>query len=211
MKVGPVVVAIFLIVVPLASAQSPIPVVERTVMQSGVLTRVSLFSNRVIVVTTRRDDVQDFVRHVTLPENEYFIYLEALESNAKELGDRPVSSHVNTPNAQVTLTLHVGPKAPRTIAFSPMSSLDLPLTRIMAALDDLQLQVLEANPATETIRSWVPQKGDRVELLNGSFATVVEVWEDGVLMLEHDSTYVREAVTPDVRDQVILRVLEPEP
>jgi len=29
-------------------------------------------------------------------------------------------------------------------------------------------------------------------------------------MLEHDLTYVREAVPPDMRDQVILRVVEDE-
>jgi hypothetical protein len=36
------------------------------------------------------------------------------------------------------------------------------------------------------------------------------VWEEGLLILEHDLTYVRESVAPDVRDQVILRVLEDE-
>jgi hypothetical protein len=78
-------------------------------------------------------------------------------------------------------------------------------------VDDLELQVLEANPSADEIRSWEPHKGDRVELMNGAFATVVEVWPDGLLMLEHDLTYVREAVTPDVRDQVILRVMDSEP
>jgi hypothetical protein len=203
--------AVFLMSVPLASAQAPVPVVERTVTQGEVATRVSLFSNRVIVVTTRRDDIQDFVRHVTLPQNEYLVYLEALEANAKKLGENPISSHVSSSNAEVTLTLHVGPDAPCTLTFSPLSSLDLPLARIMAAMDDLEQQALDANPAADAIRSWVPHKGDRVELLNGTFATVVEVWDDGLLILEHDLTYLREAVAPDVRDQVILRILEPEP
>ena len=47
--------------------------------------------------------------------------------------------------------------------------------------------------------------------MNGTLATVVEIWDDGLLILEHEQTYVRESVAPLMRDQVILRVLEPEP
>ncbi len=193
-----------------ASGQAPVPIVERTVTQGEVATRVSLFSSRVLVVTVRRGDKQDFMRRITLPENQYMVYLGSFITAAEELDKQPVSSQVDTSEAEVVLSLYVGPDAPRLIRFSPMSIVKLPLARIQGALDDLQLQVLEASPSAEAMRIWEPAKGDRVELMNGITATVVEVWNDGLLILEHDLTYIRESVAPDVRDQVILRVLEDE-
>jgi len=202
--------AVLLMASATASGQAPVPVVERTVTQGEVATRVSLFSNRALVVTVRRGDEQDFMRRITLPENQYMVYLGSLITAAEELDKQPVSSQVDTSEAEVAITLSVGPDAPRLIRFSPMSIVKLPLARIQGALDDLQLQVLEASPSAEAMRIWEPAKGDRVELMNGITATVVEVWEEGLLILEHDLTYVRESVGPDVRDQVILRVLEDE-
>jgi len=202
--------AVLLMASATASGQAPVPVVERTVTQGEVATRVSLFSNRALVVTVRRGDEQDFMRRITLPENQYMVYLGSLITAAEELDKQPVSSQVDTSEAEVAITLSVGPDAPRLIRFSPMSIVKLPLARIQGALDDLQLQVLEASPSAEAMRIWEPAKGDRVELMNGITATVVEVWEEGLLILEHDLTYIRESVAPDVRDQVILRVLEDE-
>jgi hypothetical protein len=210
MIVRSVLLMILSVVAATASGQAPVPVVERTVTQGEVATRVSLFSNRVLVVTVRRGDEQDFMRRITLPDNEYMVYLGSFQTAAEELDQKPVSSEVNTSQAEVVITLHIGPDAPRLIRFSPMSILKLPLGRIQGALDDLQLRVLEASPSAEAMRTWEPAKGDRVELMNGITATVVEVWEEGLLILEHDLTYVRESVAPDVRDQVILRVLEDE-
>jgi hypothetical protein len=210
MIVRSVLLTILSVVAATASGQAPVPVVERTVTQGEVATRVSLFSNRVLVVTVRRGDEQDFMRRITLPENQYMVYLGTFLTAAEELDNQPVSSKVSTPQAEVVLSLHVGPDAPRLIRFSPMAVVKLPLARIQGALDDLQLQVLEASPSAEAMRTWEPAKGDRVELLNGTTATVVEVWDDGLLILEHDLTYVRESVPPDVRDQVILRVVEDE-
>jgi len=193
-----------------ASGQAPVPVVERTVTRGELATRVSMFSNKVVVVTTRYGDEQVFARRITLPEDQYMVYLATFEGNAQRLGERPFTSDVSTSNAEVSLVLHAGLDTPRSISFSTMSGVKLPLAAIMAALDDLELMVFEASPSAEAMRTWMPRKGDRVELLNGHFATVVEVWEDGLLFLEYDQTYVREAVPPDTRDQVILRVLEPE-
>ena len=202
--------AVLLMASATASGQAPVPIVERTVIQGEVATRVSLFSSRVLVVTVRRGDEQDFMRRITLPENQYMVYLGSFITAAEELDKQPVSSQVDTSEAEVVLSLYVGPDAPRLIRFSPMSIVKLPLARIQGALDDLQLQVLEASPSAEAMRIWEPAKGDRVELMNGITATVVEVWNDGLLILEHDLTYIRESVARDVRDQVILRVLEDE-
>jgi hypothetical protein len=193
------------------AAQVPAPVVERSVTRRDVTIRVTLFSNRAVVVTVRRGGEQDFMRRLTLPDDQYMIYLSMLQANAEKLGEEPASSEVETSDGEVVVSLHVGPEAPRQITFSPMSSLRLPIARIMGVLDDLQLQVLEASPSAEAMRSWEPRKGDRVELLNGQYATVVEVWDDGLLFLEHDDTYIREAVPPESRPLVILRVVEPDP
>lgn len=194
-----------------ASGQAPVPVVERTVTQGEVATRISLFSNRVVVVTVRRDGVQDFMRSMTLPDDQYMVYLTIFQANAEELDERPISSRVDTSQAEVVLSLHVGPDAPRVIRFSPMSVVKLPLAKIIGALDDIQFQAFEASPSAEAMRVWEPRKGDRVELMNGTIATVVEVWDDGLLILEHDQTYVRESISRGVRDQVILRVVETAP
>jgi hypothetical protein len=202
--------AVLLMASATASGQAPVPVVERTVTQGEVETRVSLFSNRVVVVTMRRADEQDFMRRITIPENQYMVYLGTFLTAAEELDKQPVASQVDSSMAEVMLSLHVGPDAPRLIRFSPMSIVELPLGRIQGALDDLQRHVLEASPSAEAMRTWEPAAGDRVELLNGVTATVIEVWEEGLLILEYDLTYVRESVPPDMRDQVILRVLEDE-
>ena len=194
-----------------ATGEAPVAVVERIVIQGEVATRVSMFSNRVVVATVRRDGEQDFMRRITLPEEQYMVYLATFLTNAEELGQNPIDSAISTSQAEVFVSLHVGPDAPRSIRFSPMSVVSLPLARIQGALDDLQLQVFEASPSKEALRTWKPRKGDRVELMNGTSAVVVEVWDDGLLILEHDQTYVRESIAPGIRDQVILRVVEPAP
>lgn len=208
---GAVLVGILTVLATTVSGQTPVPVIERTVARGDISTRVSVFSNRVVVIAMRQDGDLNFTQRMTLPEEQYMVYLATFQTNAEELDERPIVSRVDTADAEVVLTLHVGPEAPRMIRFSPLSGMKLPLARIMGALDDLQAQVLEASPSAEAMDGWEPQKGDRVELLNGSLATVVEVWADGLVILVHDRTYIRESVPPDARDQVILRVMEPEP
>ena len=194
-----------------ASAQAPTPVAERVATHRDVATRVTLFSNQTIVVTMRDHDKQTFLRRITLPVNQYMIYLEVLENSAKELGEDPISSSVATSTARVEITLHVGPDAPRRIVFSPMSSVSLPLSRIMGALDDLESQVFEASPSSEELRTWEPRRRDRVQLFNGTYARVIEVWDDGTVVLEHQDTFIREIVPADRLDQVVLHVVDREP
>ena len=190
-------------------AQAPLPVAERSTRHGGTATRVSLFSNRVVAVTIASEGVQSFVRTLTLPEDQYLIYLGILEEAAGELGERPVNSDVSTSRDSVELTIHLGPEAPRRIGFSPMATVSLPLARILGALDDLEALVRSSSPSAEELRTWEPRRGDRVELLTGGFARVVEVFEEeGVLVLEHESTYIRQVVPADARDDVILHVLE---
>jgi len=194
-----------------AVAQAPTPVAERVITRFDTATRVTLFSNHTVVVTIRENGEQGFMRQITLPEEQYMVYLGALVSNANELGQKPVSSVVSSSQAKVELSLHVGKDAPRLLRFSPLAIVSLPLSRITAALDDLESQVLTASPSAQELESWQPQRGDRVQLFNGTYARVAEVMEDGALILEHEETYLREVVPPGIRDRVILHVVDPEP
>ena len=205
------VLAVIIFLAGTAFAQAPVPVSERIVTQKDTATRITLFSNRSVVVTIREKEEQEFLRRITLPDDQYMIYLAAFQSNAEELDEKPIKSKIKTATAAVVLVLHVGPDAPRILRFSPMATVSLPLSRIMSALDDLQNQVFEASPSFEEIRNWTPKRGDRVQLMNGSFARVLEVWPDGMLVLEHEGTLIREMVTPGSRDRVILHILDSEP
>ena len=200
--------AVITVVAATAFAQAPTPVAERVVTERNLATRVTLFSNGAVVVSMRRDGRQDFLRHITLPDDQYMVYLVAFQTNAEELGKEPISSDVSTSTAAVQLTLHVGPEAPRLLRFSPMAVVSLPLSRIQGALDDLQRIVLEASPSTEEIRNWTPKSGDRVQLMTGGFAHVVEVLPEGVVVLEHEDTFIREMVPPGSLDQVVLHVVD---
>ena len=200
--------AVITLVAGMAFAQAPAPVAERVVTGRNLATRVTLFTNGVVVVSMRRDGRQDFLRHITLPDDQYMVYLVAFQTNAEELGKEPISSDVSTSTAAVQLTLHVGPEAPRLLRFSPMAVVSLPLSRIQGALDDLERIVLEANPSSEEIRNWTPRPGDRVQLMTGGFAHVVEVLPEGVVVLEHEDTFIREMVPPGSLDQVVLHVVD---
>ena len=205
------VLAVIIFLAGTAFAQAPVPVAERIVTQKDTATRITLFSNRSVVVTIRENEEQEFLRRITLPDDQYMIYLAAFQSNAEELDEKPIKSKIKTATAAVVLVLHVGPDAPRILHFSPMATVSLPLSRIMSALDDLQNQVFEASPSFEEVRAWTPKRGDRVQLMNGGFAQVVEVWSEGWLVLEHEGTFIREMVSPEARDQVVLHVLDSDP
>jgi hypothetical protein len=200
----------FLLLATTAAAQAPVPVVERIVTQRDQKTRVSVFSNRAVVVSIMKGDERDFFRRITLEEDQYLVYVSALQTDAENLEENPVSSDVGAANYSVQVTLHVGPDAPRLIRFPSMAIVSLQLSRIMGVFDDLQQQVFDASPSAEEVRTWEPREGDRVQLFNGSFAVVAEVWDDGMLVLQHEDISIREVVAPGYRDQVILHIVDPK-
>jgi hypothetical protein len=200
----------FLLLATTAAAQAPVPVVERIVTQRDQKTRVSVFSNRAVVVSIMKGDERDFFRRITLEEDQYLVYVSALQTDAENLEENPVSSDVGAADYSVQVTLHVGPDAPRLIRFPSMAIVSLQLSRIMGVFDDLQQQVFDASPSAEEVRIWEPREGDRVQLFNGSFAVVAEVWDDGMLVLQHEDISIREVVAPGYRDQVILHIVDPK-
>lgn len=193
-----------------AGAQAPIAVAERFVTRFDRTTRVSLFSNRVAVVTIRSDD-EDFSRRTTLDLEEYMVYLQALNRYAAEIGEDPVTSDIESGGNTATLTLHVGPDAPLTFNYSPLASMNLSAGKIVSIMDDIQLRVLSTRPGEDEVNLWQPAIGDCVELRHGGTACVTNIAEDGTIVLTQDDTSVMYTVAREDRADIILGILENPP
>ncbi len=190
---------------------APVAVAERVVTRDGRITRLSLFSNRVAVLSEREDGHPIFSRRRTLTHEEYVGYLAALTRDAPlVLGDdrEPPPSD---PNNRATLTLRVGSGPPHTVEYSPLSVTRLALSRLNAALDDLESVLRDTSPSRAALESWRPAPGDRVELWGGETARVVEVRDDGVVVIEHDNTPVIEVLAAEQLAQRVRRVLPSTP
>jgi len=192
----------------IVGAQAPTPVVERSTTHFGRLTRVSLFSNQVVVVAIH-SETEDFTHHAHLNADEYMVYLQTLEEAAGTIGNHPVTSDVESRDSISTMALHVGPEAPRLFRYSPLASLNLSLSRISAVVDDLQTRALDSLPGEYEINQWQPEVGDCVELRRGGEACVSRVDEDGTIELMRDDVIMTFTVTPDGRSSVILNLIEP--
>jgi len=187
---------------------APMPVVERTVTLRDRSVRLSLFSDRVAVVSVRESGSQVWVGRLTLEEPVYIAYLLSIQNDAAELSKglgRP-EDEARSVGADATIDLYVGGER-RRVVYSPVAVLDLAVGRLVRTLDDIQNTVLQADPAEEALRHWEPQVGEVVELLTGRLAEVTDVREDGTLVLEHLETAMIEVVPAGSRTDVILRVV----
>jgi hypothetical protein len=194
----------------LLSAQAPTPIVERLVEVSNRIVRTSLFSNREVVVSIRVDGDQVALRQISLSEDEFTGYFAAIQRDARDIARSEGRPPVESMAGRATITLHVGPAAPRVIEYSPVAVLDLPTSRLVTALDDLERRVLWGEPSSAELDAWQPRRGERVELRNGVEAEVIEVQQDGTVVVEHDNTWIHEVISPEHRAKVILRVLTSE-
>jgi len=202
--------ALLLIVVLSVRAQAPMPVVERITDHRGRITRVTLFSNHVVIVSIR-SETEDFIHMATLNFDEHMVYLQALEECANDIGNEPVTSDVESRDSSTRLILHIGPNAPRILEFSPLSSLNLPATRIVSIVDDIENRAMAALPGEFEIKRWEPALGDRVELRQGGEAYVTSIGEDGTIVLSQIDGPVSYTVARESRVDVVLRVIEPTP
>ncbi len=195
-----------------ASAQAPIPVVERVFTEGEIATRVTLFSNRVVVVSIAENGVQGYFKHIDSAAGPVSdLPRDSAEERSKSLGEKPVTSAVSTPRSQVALTLHIGPDSPRKIEFSPMATVSLPLAQISGRHQRPRTSWFASRARPPKIsRVGIPDAATGSNSWTESYARVAEVLDDGFLVLEHEDTYIREIVGPDVRDEVILRVVERE-
>ena len=184
----------------------PEVLVERHTTVGDTTRRITLFDNRMAVASVQVDGEQVFLRKLSLAETEFAVYVQVLEevADAARGHDEPV---FDDGEGSAIITLDLPGKAPRTIRFSVLQVLDLETSRLVSALDDLELRVSEASPSQEALRHWTPREGDRVELFTSTLATVSEVRENGLIVLTHDGTGIIEVVPVDQAARVILRVL----
>jgi hypothetical protein len=193
-----------------AAAQAPVPVAERITTQYGRTTRVSLFSNHVVVVTINSENDR-FLHRAKLEFDEYMVYLQVLQRFAGEIGRQPVSSDVESRDSVTTLILHVGPDAPKIFTYSPMASLDLSLGKIAILMDDIETRALAAPSGEYELRHWQPELGDCVALRQGGRACVTEIGEDDTIVLTEPDSGMTYTVAKDNRAEVILEVLGRSP
>lgn len=192
------------------AAQAPTPVVERITDHLGRVTRVTLFSNHVVIVSVR-SDTESFIHEATLNFDEYMVYLQEMEKCAYEIGHEPVTSEVESRDSFTKLILHVGPGAPRILEYSPLASLNLSAAKITSMIDDIENRALTTLPGEFEIKHWDPAVGDRVELRQGGEAYVTAVGDDGSILLSQVDSPLSYTVGKDNRVDFVLRVIGPTP
>ena len=189
-----------------ADDRVPNAIAERRRFYLDRSTRVSLFDNRMAVATVSEKGRQVYFRQLTLPEGEFEIYLRAIEEVFESAG-RGSRARLRSMERDAVITLDLPGHEPRTIVYSPLGVQDIHTARLIAVLDDIEMRAGGAGPSQEALRTWQPKRGDRVELFTGVGATVIEVRQDGIIVLEHDGTGVLEVIPPDQRHTVIQRLL----
>lgn len=188
----------------------PSPVVERWLTTDGTVTRMSLFDNRVAVVSIRYPGQEEpAVRRLTLDPGEYEVYATAIERQARAVAEAQRHERREVPRSDGGQGRILVPLDATTVEvrYSTMEVLDLPRSRLVSAVDDLERRVLESLPGEESLRGWTPEKDELVELLDGRIARIDEVWKDGTIVLEDVHSLVRETVVPDLRTRVIAKPL----
>jgi hypothetical protein len=209
-RVCALIITSLLVAVVSATAQAPIPVVERITDHRERITRVTLFSNHVVIVSIQ-SDTDNFIHMATLNFDEHMVYLQALEECANELGHEPITSDIESRDSFTRLVLHVGPDAPRILEYSPLASLNLPAARIASMVDDIENRAMAIIPGEFEIKQWEPALGDRVELRQGGEAYVTAISKDGAIVLSQIDGPVSYTVPTDNRVNVVLKVIEPAP
>ncbi|MEN8164986.1 MAG: hypothetical protein ABFS37_12715 [Acidobacteriota bacterium] len=184
----------------------PNVIVERHWFHRDQAVRVTLFDNKMAVTTVREKGDQVFLRQLTLGDVEYEIYLKAMSEVAAEAGteDRDPLGAIDS-GARVALNLPGFPTS--SFSYSPVQVLDLKTARLVAILDDLQKRVTEASSSQEALRLWQPAVDDVVELFVGGTATVTEVRENGLLIMEKSDTGIILVVPREEWHLNIMKVL----
>ncbi|MEE4273293.1 MAG: hypothetical protein V2I67_16585 [Thermoanaerobaculales bacterium] len=189
--------------------QAPTAVAEKITTHIETTTRVSLFSNRLVVVSVR-SETDDFIHRAEIEPDEYMVYLQTLEDAAETLSNNPVSSDVESDASSTTLIVNVGPDAPMTFTFSPLATLDLSLGKIVMVMEDIRIQALEVLPGEIELAHWQPEIGDCVELRQGGRACVIFLEEDETVVLRREDIAMTYMVAPEDRAGIILKLVEPE-
>lgn len=191
--------------------QVPRAVIERFVDTAVHRVRVTMFDNQVVVVSAREGETQVVFRKATLSVAEYGVYLEAIRREVKGLRRPGKTSSIRTVRSKGRLIVEIDPGDVIDVHYSPIQVLEQPLARLNALVDDLQRRVTQDETDEGKLGEWLPKLGDRVELLMGDFAVVVEIQLSDTVVLQHEATGVFQVVSRDSRTRVIRRVVEEEP
>ena len=183
---------------------APTPVIERDLTIRDREVRTSLFSNGVLVVSARRAGERVVFQQLTLPGDQFSGYLAAIQRDATELAEADELPTASGSGGRGVVTVHIAPRGPIQFTYSSMSVYSLAATRLIAILDDLEQQALTALTTGAGVAGWRPRVGDVVRLRGGPLAEVVEVRDDGAVLLEHRDTYINELVPPgEIRNAVV--------
>jgi len=196
---------------PTPVVEAPSPVVERVVRFKERTLRLTLFDNREAVVSVREHGHQVLARRRLLAEPVYVGYVAATTADRAALEKLARSTDVLREGGRGRISIFRPGEAPLIVRYSTLQAHDLVLGRLVAALDDLEKYVLETNPSFDAMKRWVPHVGDRVELVNGQTATVIEVKTNHVIVIEYDDVPVVEAIAPPQRSLRIVALLGPKP
>lgn len=188
----------------------PAAVVERFTTSGDRVTRVSLFSDRVAVVSTVEDGERVFFRQMRLSPGELSGYLGALSIEPAAVRSNDRAGTLAPSGTRGVILLYTSGETPRRIEYQPMTTIDLGTSRLLAVLDELEARVSSVGPYFHELQGWVPREGDRVRLVNGKTATVDRVYESGSVQLRHDGIAILELVPPDQLLKVVLRRLPEE-
>jgi hypothetical protein len=194
-----------------ADEAAPTPVVERFLTVRDREVRTSLFSNGVVVVSGRRDGEQIFFRQIVLDGDQFAGYLAAITRDAAELAHADELPSPGESGGHGTVIIHVDPSGPIQFSYSSMGVYDLATTRLLGIIDDLEQHVMFGEATGAGTAGWKPRVGDVVKLRSGDRAQVVEVRDDGTLVLEHEETYINELVPADQIRNVIFEVVDRSP
>jgi hypothetical protein len=189
---------------------TPTPVIERIVTLPQQVRRVSLFDNRVAVVSIRENGVQVEVRRLTLDEHEFDIYLRAIQLDAETAGTEQADD-IHGAESHGLLLVNVGPRAPWRLEYSTIAVADLSTGRLLSVVNDIEKRVLDASVSAESLRGWEPRVGDLVLTFSGQKARVSDIYDGGMIELEYEEVAIIEKVPAVNFDRVILEVLERAP
>ncbi len=188
--------------------EAPSALAERVVRDAYGTTRVTLFANRMVVVSVRPRGEGGVVRRRLLNEETMSVYRTLLREMEPALRKEVAAGNVPA-GTDGSLVLRLPGRRPLEVSFDPRKIPGLALGRVLSALDDLQAQVLEGPRENEDVARWKPAVGDRVELWGGGTAVVTDIPQEDVVVLEHEDSPVIESIA--VRDLPVRvrRVLGP--
>lgn len=191
-----------------ASESAPSPVIERFLEVRDRVVRTTLFSNGIAVVSVRRGGESILLRQRALEDDLFAGYLLAIQRDAAEIEASDERPSAGGSGGRGEVVVNVLPSGPLRFTYSSMTIYDLATTRLLNTLDDIEQLVVFEGAGSPALAAWRPTVGDIVRLRQGDLARVIEVRDDGTLVLEHQSTYINELVPPGLIASVILEVVE---